>query len=100
MGQRVSVVVDLELDRYLGERIGDCYVYRHPRMFLSGVQSRTRLDSRLKHAGMTEFRLAINFWQRCIPSVYLVLRVTGDSFGSVVAALKGDFGDNVLRDYV
>ena len=74
---------------------------------------------------MTEFRLAINFWQRRIPSVYLALRVTGDSFGSVVdgydielatvsdvaptfeeffglhsAALKGDFGDNVLRDYV
>jgi hypothetical protein len=26
---------------------------RHPRMFLSGVQIRTRLDSRLKRAGMT-----------------------------------------------
>jgi hypothetical protein len=24
-------------------------------MFLSGVQFRTRLDSRLKHAGMTDF---------------------------------------------
>ena len=28
---------------------------RHPRMFLSGVQFRTRLDSRLRHAGMTDF---------------------------------------------
>jgi hypothetical protein len=28
----------------------------HPRMFLSGVQFRIRLDSRLKHAGMTVFR--------------------------------------------
>ena len=27
----------------------------HPRMFLSGVHLRTRLDSRTKHAGMTEF---------------------------------------------
>jgi hypothetical protein len=26
-----------------------------PGMFLSGVQFRTRLDSRLKHAGMTDF---------------------------------------------
>ena len=26
-----------------------------PRMFLSGVQSPARLDSRLKHAGMTDF---------------------------------------------
>ena len=25
----------------------------HPRMFLSGVQVRVRLDSRYKHAGMT-----------------------------------------------
>ena len=31
----------------------------HPRMFLSGVQIRIRLDSRLKHAGMTDFALAI-----------------------------------------
>jgi hypothetical protein len=29
---------------------------RHPRMLLSGIQSRTHLDSRLKHAGMTDFR--------------------------------------------
>ena len=32
-----------------------CLKKRHPRMFLSGVQFRTRLDSRLKHAGMTVF---------------------------------------------
>ena len=30
-------------------------------MFLSGVQIRIRLDSRLKHAGMTDFGLAISF---------------------------------------
>jgi hypothetical protein len=28
---------------------------RHPRTFLSGVQIQTRLDSRLKHAAMTDF---------------------------------------------
>jgi len=28
---------------------------RHPQMFLSGNQFRIRLDSRLKHAGMTVF---------------------------------------------
>jgi hypothetical protein len=27
---------------------------RHPRMFLSGVEVRIRLDSRLKHAEMTD----------------------------------------------
>jgi len=32
---------------------------RHPRMSLSGVQFRIRLDSRLKHAGMTDFGLAL-----------------------------------------
>ena len=32
-----------------------CPKRRHPRMFLSGVQFRIRLDSRLKHAGMTDF---------------------------------------------
>ena len=30
-----------------------CYEKRHPRMSLSGVQFPDRLDSRLKHAGMT-----------------------------------------------
>jgi hypothetical protein len=35
---------------------------RHPRMFLSGVQFRTRLDSRLKHAGMTDFGKEIRFF--------------------------------------
>ena len=35
-------------------------------MFLSGVQIRIRLDSRLKHAGMTDFGLAVCFK---IPSV-------------------------------
>src|SRR5262245_7251656 len=36
------------------------FTYRcHPRMFSSGVQFRTCLDSRLKHAGMTDFGLAI-----------------------------------------
>jgi hypothetical protein len=30
-------------------------------MFLSGIQIRIRLDSRLKHAGMTDFGLAIFF---------------------------------------
>jgi hypothetical protein len=33
-------------------------------MFLSGVQIRIRLDSRLKHAGMTDFDLAICFTQQ------------------------------------
>ena len=33
-------------------------------MFLSGVQFRTRLDSRLKHAGMTDFGLAIYLTQQ------------------------------------
>jgi hypothetical protein len=37
---------------------------RHPRMFLSGVQIWIRLDSRLKHAGMTDFDLAICFTQQ------------------------------------
>ena len=37
---------------------------RHPRMFLSGVQVRTRLDSRLKHAGMTDFGWAIYLTQQ------------------------------------
>ena len=38
--------------------------FRHPRMFLSGVQIRIRLDSRLKHAGMTDFDLAICLTQQ------------------------------------
>lgn len=75
----------------------------------------------------------VEFWNHHLPFMYsvggdyayLALRVTGDSYGSVVdgydielttvsdvaltfqefvrlhsAALKGDFGDNVLRDYV
>jgi hypothetical protein len=33
-------------------------------MFLSGVQIRIRLDSRLKHAGMTDFDLAICLTQQ------------------------------------
>jgi hypothetical protein len=33
---------------------------RHPRMFVSGVQVRLRLDSRLKHAGMTGFGMETN----------------------------------------
>jgi hypothetical protein len=33
---------------------------RHPRMFVSGVQVRLRLDSRLKHAGMTGFGMEAN----------------------------------------
>ena len=35
-----------------------------PRMFLSGVQFRIHLDSRLKHAGMTDFGSAINVTQQ------------------------------------
>jgi hypothetical protein len=31
---------------------------------LAGVQSKTRLDSRLKHAGMTDFEEAIHLMQR------------------------------------
>jgi len=37
---------------------------RHPRMLLSGVQIRIRLDSRLKHAGMTDFGWAIYLTQQ------------------------------------
>jgi len=33
-------------------------------MFLSGVQFRTRLDSRLKHAGMPDFGWAIYLTQQ------------------------------------
>jgi len=33
-------------------------------MFLSGVQFRTRLDSRLKHAGMTDFGKTIYLTQQ------------------------------------
>ena len=33
-------------------------------MFLSGVQSGTRLDSRLKHAGMTDFEKEISLTQQ------------------------------------
>jgi hypothetical protein len=33
-------------------------------MFLSGVQSGTRLDSRLKHAGMTDFEKEIILTQQ------------------------------------
>jgi hypothetical protein len=33
-------------------------------MFLSGIQIRIRLDSRLKHAGMTDFDLAICLTQQ------------------------------------
>jgi hypothetical protein len=34
-----------------------------PEMYLSGVQFRACLDSRLKHAGMTDFREAIHLTQ-------------------------------------
>jgi len=37
---------------------------RHPRIFLSGVQFRFRLDSRLKHAGMTVFGKEISLSQQ------------------------------------
>ena len=37
---------------------------RHSRIFLSGVQFRIRLDSRLKHAGMTVFGKKTNLTQQ------------------------------------
>jgi len=48
-------------------------------MFLSGVQFRIRLDSRLKHAGMTDFELAINATQQVaenrIPDIEITKRL-------------------------
>ena len=37
---------------------------RQPRVFLTGVENRIRLDSGLKHAAMTDFDLAICFTQQ------------------------------------
>jgi hypothetical protein len=37
-------------------------------MFLSGVQNRIRLDSRLKHAAMTDFALASYFTRQAAGS--------------------------------
>ncbi len=39
---------------------------RHPRMFVSGVQLRARLDSRLKHAGMTDSGEPIQFFRTLV----------------------------------
>jgi hypothetical protein len=47
-------------------RLGQFSENRHARMFLSGVQIRTRLDSRSKHAGMTDLGLAIYLKQRAV----------------------------------
>ena len=40
------------------------YGRTHPRMFLSGVQFRTYLDSRLNHTGMTDFGSVIDVASR------------------------------------
>ena len=56
-------------------------------MFLSGVQLRTRLDSRLKHAGMTDFGLAIYLTQQAAgnePAVIQIFlhHILGEFFGA------------------
>jgi hypothetical protein len=44
-------------------------------MFLSGVQVRTRLDSRLKHAGMTDFALVISQTQQAAGNRFTVIEL-------------------------
>ena len=52
-------------------------------MFLSGVRIRSRLDSRLKHAGMTEFGLAIRLTQQAVRHEPLAIQIMGIHAGNI-----------------
>ena len=49
---------------------------RHPRMFLSGVQVRIRLDSRLKRAGMTDVGSPIDLTEQAAENKPLEIHPT------------------------
>jgi len=50
--------------------------FRHPRMFLSGVQIRIRLDSRLKHVGMTDVGSPIDLTQQAVGNEPVAIQVS------------------------
>jgi hypothetical protein len=69
----------------------------HPRMFLSGVQFPIRLDSRLKHAGMTGFGNEISLTQQGAGNITLrdskrrCLEILGVAFVSNFRFCAADF---------